>query len=51
MLFVYYQQTPLPQPLSRTDEILPVFVVTSLDPRPRRLHRRGNRGRGACRRR
>jgi SSS family transporter len=30
MLFVYYQQIPLPQPLSRTDEILPVFVVTSL---------------------
>jgi SSS family transporter len=30
MLFVYYQQTPLPQPLSRTDEILPVFVVNSL---------------------
>jgi Na+/proline symporter len=30
MLFVYYQQTPLPQPLARTDEILPVFVVTSL---------------------
>jgi SSS family solute:Na+ symporter len=30
MLFVYYQQTPLPQPLTRTDEILPVFVVTSL---------------------
>jgi solute:Na+ symporter, SSS family len=30
MLFVYYQQTPLPQPLSRTDEVLPVFVVTSL---------------------
>jgi SSS family transporter len=30
MLFVYYQQTPLPQPLGRTDEILPVFVVTSL---------------------
>ena len=30
MLFVYYQQTPLPQPLSRNDEILPVFVVTSL---------------------
>jgi SSS family transporter len=30
MLFVYYQQTPLPQPLSRTDEILPLFVVTSL---------------------
>jgi Na+/proline symporter len=30
MLFVYYQQTPLPQPLSRTDEILPIFVVTSL---------------------
>jgi SSS family solute:Na+ symporter len=30
MLFVYYQHTPLPQPLTRTDEILPVFVVTSL---------------------
>jgi SSS family transporter len=30
MLFVYYQQTPLPQTLSRSDEILPVFVVTSL---------------------
>jgi SSS family transporter len=30
MLFVYYQQTPLPQPLTRTDEILPVFVVNSL---------------------
>lgn len=30
MLFVYYQQTPLPQPLGRTDEILPVFVVNSL---------------------
>jgi len=30
MLFVYYQQTPLPRPLSRTDEILPLFVVTSL---------------------
>jgi SSS family solute:Na+ symporter len=30
MLYVYYQQTPLPHPLGRTDEILPVFVVTSL---------------------
>jgi Na+/proline symporter len=30
MLFVYYQQTPLPQPLTRNDEILPVFVVSSL---------------------
>jgi SSS family transporter len=30
MLFVYYQHTPLPQPLSRTDEILPVFVVSAL---------------------
>src|SRR5262245_53853729 len=30
MLFTYYQQTPLPQPLSRNDQILPVFVVTSL---------------------
>jgi SSS family solute:Na+ symporter len=30
MLFVYYQQTPLPQALGRNDEILPVFVVSSL---------------------
>ena len=30
MLYVYYQQTPLPQPLTRTDEILPIFVVSSL---------------------
>ena len=30
MLFVYYQQTPLPQALTRNDEILPVFVVSSL---------------------
>jgi SSS family transporter len=30
MLYAYYQQTPLPQPLARTDEILPLFVVDSL---------------------
>jgi Na+/proline symporter len=30
MLFTYYQHTPLPRPLARTDEILPLFVVTSL---------------------
>jgi solute:Na+ symporter, SSS family len=30
MLFVYYQQHPLPRPLARTDEILPLFVVSSL---------------------
>jgi solute:Na+ symporter, SSS family len=30
MLFVYYQQTPLPRPLARMDEVLPLFVVTSL---------------------
>jgi SSS family transporter len=30
MLFVYYEQTPLPRALGRTDEILPLFVVTSL---------------------
>jgi solute:Na+ symporter, SSS family len=30
MLYVFYQQTPLPQPLSRNDEILPIFVVNSL---------------------
>jgi SSS family transporter len=30
MLFTYYQQTPLPRPLVSNDEILPLFVVTSL---------------------
>ena len=30
MLFVYYQSTPLPRPLERMDEVLPLFVVTSL---------------------
>jgi SSS family transporter len=30
MLFTYYQLTPLPQPLTRTDEILPIYVVSSL---------------------
>ncbi len=30
MLYVYYQQTPLPRPLRRSDEILPLFVITSL---------------------
>ena len=30
MLFVYYQATPLPRPLERMDEVLPLFVVTSL---------------------
>jgi SSS family solute:Na+ symporter len=30
MLFVLYQQTPLPRPLATNDEVLPLFVVTSL---------------------
>lgn len=30
MLYAFYLQTPLPQPLARTDEILPVFVVSAL---------------------
>ena len=30
MLYTYYQQTPLPQPLTRTDQILPIFVVSEL---------------------
>ena len=30
MLYTYYQQTALPQPLTRTDQILPVFVVSEL---------------------
>ena len=30
MLYTFYQHTPLPRPLARTDEVLPLFVVTSL---------------------
>lgn len=30
MLFTHYQQTPLPQVLTRPDQILPVFVVNEL---------------------
>ena len=30
MLYTYYQQTPLPQELTRTDQILPIFVVSEL---------------------
>ena len=30
MLYTFYQHTPLPRPLSRIDEVLPLFVVTSL---------------------
>jgi SSS family transporter len=30
MLFAFYQQTPLPRPLVTNDEVLPLFVVTSL---------------------
>ncbi len=30
MLFVHYQQVPLPQELARNDQILPVFVVSEL---------------------
>jgi SSS family transporter len=30
MLYTYYQGTPLPRVLGRNDEILPLFVVTSL---------------------
>jgi SSS family transporter len=30
LLFVFYQQTPLPRPLATNDEVLPLFVVTSL---------------------
>jgi solute:Na+ symporter, SSS family len=32
MLYTYYLQTPLPQALGRTDEILPVFVINTLPP-------------------
>jgi SSS family transporter len=30
MLYTYYAHAPLPQPLARTDEVLPTFVVHSL---------------------
>jgi solute:Na+ symporter, SSS family len=30
MLYTFYQHTPLPRPLARTDEILPLFVVTGI---------------------
>jgi solute:Na+ symporter, SSS family len=30
MLYTFYQQMPLPRPLSSNDEVLPLFVVTSL---------------------
>ncbi|MFN2445807.1 MAG: sodium:solute symporter [Vicinamibacterales bacterium] len=30
MLYAYYLHVPLPRPLSRPDEILPIFVVSSL---------------------
>jgi SSS family solute:Na+ symporter len=30
MLFTYYQHVPLPRPLARSDEVLPVFIVTAL---------------------
>ena len=30
MLYTHYQQVPLPQPLTRPDQILPIFVVSEL---------------------
>jgi SSS family transporter len=30
MLYTHYQQVPLPQPLARNDQILPIFVVNEL---------------------
>ena len=32
MLYTYYQGVALPRPLARTDEILPLFVVTGIPP-------------------
>jgi len=32
MLYAYYLQTPLPRPLTRADEILPIFVISALPP-------------------
>ena len=30
MLYTYYQHVPLPRPLERNDEVLPLFIVTAL---------------------
>ena len=30
MLYAFYQHAPLPRPLTRNDEVLPLFVITSL---------------------
>ena len=30
MLFTYYQHVPLPRTLTRSDEVLPLFIVTAL---------------------
>ena len=30
MLYTFYQHTPLPRPLTRNDEVLPLFVISSL---------------------
>jgi solute:Na+ symporter, SSS family len=30
MLFVYYQQTALPRPLTRPDDVLPIFIVSAM---------------------
>jgi SSS family solute:Na+ symporter len=30
MLFTYYQHVPLPRALARSDEVLPIFIVTAL---------------------
>ncbi len=47
MLYTFYQQTPLPAPLGRNDEILPTVHHPFAAQRRRRIHRRGNRGGGA----
>ena len=47
MLYTFYQHAPLATPLGRTDEILPTFVVNQLPRGTGRLHRRGDRRRGA----
>ena len=47
MLFTYYQHVPLPRPLGRTDEILPLLHRHLAAARRVRLHRRGDRRGGA----
>ena len=51
MLWVFYQQTPLPVPVDRADKIVSVYVLHNLGPGLAGTHHRGHRRRRRCRRR